>query len=83
METRKIQRKTFYAALQITDGRGKKYAYVLPISATDNLHQLLQTQKGLMAAYMCASRNVAEKFVNDWNAEYRAEGTYMFAEPLF
>lgn len=59
------------------------YAYVVPISESDNIKSRLNSIGGLVYANICTSKKAAAQIVEAWNEGYKAEGTYLFDAPLF
>ena len=59
------------------------YAYVIPVSESDNVKSRLETIGGLVHANICSTKKRADEIVNHWNESYKANGTYLFHAPLF
>lgn len=58
------------------------YAYVVPVSNSDNLLSKLKI-KGIIYANICRTKKEAQEVVAMWNDCYKANNTYMFADPQF
>ncbi len=56
---------------------GKYYAYVIPVTNSDNLIHKLKV-RGIVAANLCDSKREAGEIVTAWNEAHKANGTYMF-----
>lgn len=53
-------------------------AFALSVPACNNLVSELSRISGIMTANVCASRKEAEEIAEDWNWQYRQNGTYCF-----
>lgn len=71
-------KKTFLA-VTVNEG-GKRYSYVVPVTNGDNLIWRLQNFE---TANICSSKKEAAEIVERWNAAHKANGEFMFDEPLF
>lgn len=73
--------KYYWIAAQIKEN-GKSYAYALRVSTSDNLVSKL-SRESIVAANICESKKQAAEIVTTWNEGYKANGSYMFADPAF
>lgn len=73
--------KHFYIAVTIAEN-GKFYAYVVKLSPSDNILPKLKIN-GILHANICSTKKQATETVNHWNACYKANGTFLFDEPIF
>ena len=73
-----MKKKSSYIAVQVTEN-GKKYAYAVKVSESDNLLSKLAI-KGITAANLCGSRKESEEVVSTWNECFKSNGSYMFGE---
>lgn len=73
--------KYFYFAVTVEEN-GKYYAYLVKISSLDNVLSKLKI-KGILWANICPTKKQAAATVKAWNATYKANGTYLFDNPIF
>ena len=73
--------KYYWIAAQIKEN-GKSYAYALRVSTSDNLLSKL-IRESIVADKLCATKKQAAEIVTAWNEGYKANGSYMFADPAF
>lgn len=59
------------------------HAFVMTVSEADNIKSRLDNIGGIIHANICATKKQACEVVNLWNDSYRANGTHLFASPLF
>lgn len=70
--------KYFYIAASYEED-GKNYAYVIKVSSNQNLISIIK-QHAPKIAQICPTKKEAARIVNAWNASYKANGSYMFAD---
>lgn len=64
----------------IEEENGKNYAFVEVIRVGENIKPILERHGKCDVFHLCKSRKQADEIVTDWNAKFRANGNYMFAE---
>lgn len=74
--------KYYWIAADTMDN-GKHYAFAFRVSENDNLKSRLDGVQNLNAANICQSKKQAAEIVTAWNEGYKANGSYMFADPAF
>ena len=73
--------KYFHFAVTVEEN-GKFYAYLVKISPSDNVLSKLKI-KGILHANIYPTKKQAATTVEQWNAVYKANGTYLFNHPGF
>jgi hypothetical protein len=69
--------KNFYYLASSTEN-GKNYAFVIKTTDCNNLLYVLSQYKGLKTVTPCETKKEAESRATEWNARYKANGTYLF-----
>lgn len=73
--------KYFYIAVTIKENE-KYYSYAVKVSTLENLLSKLEIPNIISANYF-GSKKYTEEIVKEWNATYKATGTYLFDTPSF
>ena len=73
--------KKNYIAVTIEENK-KYYAYCLICGTNENLLAKLSI-KGILHANICETKKAAQTLIEQWNNQYKANGTYMFDAPQF
>ena len=73
-----------YTYIAITVGKnGKYYAYAMKWHNGNNLKNLFDDKReDIIHANICETKKRATEIVAHWNECYKANGTYMFDEPM-
>ena len=69
--------KKYYYVISETEN-GKNYAFALTVDDSNNLLSIFRRYKHATIIHPCESRTKAEYIAVDWNASYKANGTYLF-----
>ena len=80
--------KKFWLAVTIKDKIDEKdadsfYSYAVSVTEGQNLKSALDSIKGLQFCNVFATKKAAVEVVSMWNDSYKANGTYLFANPGF
>lgn len=73
--------KNIYLAIEIKEN-GKYYAFAETIRTGENLIPFIKRYQSDIT-HLCKTRKQAEEIVTQWNAVYKANGTYLFDYPIF
>lgn len=74
--------KNFYLVIAIQEG-GKRYAYAHKQGYNNNLLCLSEKHKNAEYIAPCETWSKAKVTAEAWNAEYKANGKYLFNCPRF
>lgn len=74
--------KKIYIAVSVHEN-GKNYAFILTLRAGENLLSYVKRYKNADIFHLCSSAAEAAYTVAHWDAAYKANGTYLFDEPIF
>lgn len=75
--------KNFYVVFAVDykgmfEDQNKRYfADILKVSSSQNIAASLDAIGGLMHANICESKKQAQEIKESWNAQYKANGTYI------
>ena len=73
--------KKIYMVIPETEN-GKYYAFAETIKTGENLKPFINRYNANIF-HLCETRKQAEEIAVRWNAAYKANGTYLFDNPLF
>ena len=58
------------------------YAYIIPITESNNIKYILDGIKGLQWANIFSTKKKAAAVAEMWNQSYKINGTYLFDKPF-
>lgn len=75
--------KKYYLAITIEKNK-KYYSFILTINECDNIISKLNGFKNIKWGNICSTKKQAKLIVENWNYNYKQNGTYLFDNvPLF
>lgn len=66
----------------VIEKNGKYHACHVPVQVGQNLKPILEGYPGPIV-HICETATQAAYLAEEWNAAYKANGTYLFGSPLF